>query len=75
MPKYQHLLNESEELTRPERAVLCVLALRGPQTMAEIRTRASRLAEGNSADEVEAALDVLMVREPSPAASPGISGF
>ena len=32
VPKYQHLLAEAGEFTRAELAVLCVLALRGPQT-------------------------------------------
>ena len=47
VPKYQHLLAETDELTRAELAVLCVLALRGPQTQAEVRTRAARLMPGD----------------------------
>ncbi len=69
VPKYQHLLIQSDELTRAELAVLSVLMLRGPQTMAEIRTRAGRLVPADDADGVEAALEGLITREPSPAAA------
>jgi uncharacterized protein YceH (UPF0502 family) len=64
VPKYQHLLAEVVELSRAERAVLCVLALRGPQTLAEVRSRAARLVPGDDSNSVEAALDALIAREP-----------
>lgn len=67
VPKYQHLLGQSEDLTRGQLAVLSVLMLRGPQTMAEIRTRAGRLMAADDADGVEAALEGLVAREPAPA--------
>ena len=41
--KYRHVLYESMNLGRQEIAVLCVLLLRGPQTVGEIRTRSNRL--------------------------------
>lgn len=66
VPKYQHLLAETDELTRAELAVLCVLALRGPQTQAEVRTRASRLMPGDDATGIDAALEGLIAREPQP---------
>ncbi len=68
VPKYQHLLAETDELSRAELAVLCVLALRGPQTLAEVRSRAARLLPGDDADGVEASLEALVAREPVPAA-------
>src|SRR5687768_13126027 len=40
VPKFQHLLAETEDLSRAELAVLSVLALRGPQTLGEIKSRA-----------------------------------
>jgi uncharacterized protein YceH (UPF0502 family) len=64
VPKFQHLLADSDDLSRAELAVLCVLTLRGPQTQAEVATRASRLVPD---DDIQAALEALMVREPSPA--------
>jgi hypothetical protein len=66
VPKYQHLLAEAGELTRAELAVLCVLALRGPQTLAEVRTRAARLAPGDDPGGIDAALEALIAREPDP---------
>jgi uncharacterized protein len=66
VPKYQHLLAESGELSRAELAVLCVLALRGRQTQAEVRTRAARLMPGDDSTGLDTALEALMTREPRP---------
>lgn len=60
--KFQHLLTEKLNLDARERAVLCVLMLRGPQTLAEIRTRTARLAEWASVTDVEATLSALSNR-------------
>lgn len=68
VPKYQHLLAESDEVTPAELAVLCVLALRGPQTLSEVRTRAARLMPNDDPAVVDAALEALIARDPSPAA-------
>lgn len=62
--KYQHLLGETEDLSRGERAVLSVLCLRGPQTLAEVRTRAAKLAGNDDGDLIESALHSLMARAP-----------
>jgi uncharacterized protein YceH (UPF0502 family) len=64
--KYMHLTNETMNLERPEIAALCVLMLRGPQTVGEIRTRSGRLFEFPSLEDVEATLDRLIARSPSP---------
>ena len=66
VPKYSHLLAETDELTRAELAVLCVLALRGPQTQAEVRTRAARLMPGDDFTGIDAALEALIAHEPTP---------
>jgi uncharacterized protein YceH (UPF0502 family) len=63
--KYKHLVNETLGLVKPQTAVLAVLMLRGPQTLGELRTRASRLTEFESLDDVETALNQLMSRVPS----------
>ena len=68
VPKYQHLLTAAAELSRAELAVLCVMMLRGPQTLAEVRSRAARLMPNDDPDAVEAALERLIAREPDPAA-------
>ncbi|MEO5814248.1 MAG: YceH family protein [Gemmatimonadaceae bacterium] len=69
VPKFQHLLADADDLSRAELAVLCVLTLRGPQTMAEVSTRASRLVPHEPSAGIQAALDALITREPVPAAT------
>ena len=64
--KYGHRLVESFELGRPETAVLCVLMLRGPQTVGEIRGRTGRMHEFASLADAEAVLDSLSARAPVP---------
>jgi uncharacterized protein YceH (UPF0502 family) len=66
VPKYQHLFVEAGDLSRAELAVLCVLALRGPQTLAEVRTRAARLTSGDNPDAIDAALESLIARPTPP---------
>jgi uncharacterized protein YceH (UPF0502 family) len=61
--KFQHLLTEKLDLDQPALAVLCVLMLRGPQTLAEIKTRTNRLAEFTSVGDVEAAVTGVIARE------------
>lgn len=64
--KYMHLASDALGLDRPALAVMCVLMLRGPQTIGEIRTRSSRLFDFASLEQVEATLNDLMSRAPSP---------
>jgi len=61
--KFQHLVTDKLDLDQPARAALCVLMLRGPQTLAEIRTRTNRLAEFTGLADVEAAVSGLIARE------------
>jgi uncharacterized protein len=61
--KYRHVLYEAMQMTRPVIAVMCVLMLRGPQTVGEIRTRTSRLYDFSSLEQVETTLDSLMASE------------
>jgi uncharacterized protein YceH (UPF0502 family) len=65
VPKYEHRLTETLQLASQELAVLCVLMLRGPQTVGEIRGRTGRLYEFNELDEVELTLQALMAAQPS----------
>ena len=62
--KFGHRVAESLELALPETAVLCVLLLRGPQTVGEIRGRTARMHEFASLDETEASLTALAARTP-----------
>jgi uncharacterized protein YceH (UPF0502 family) len=62
--KYQHLAPEKLGLATRELAVLDVLLLRGPQTLGEIKTRGSRLAELDTLSDVETILEMLADRQP-----------
>ena len=68
--KYQHRFCNTEygtlKFSPQELGIVCELLLRGPQTPGELRSRASRMAHFNGADEVEAALDALARREDGP---------
>jgi uncharacterized protein YceH (UPF0502 family) len=61
--KFQHLVTEKLNLEVPERAVMCVLMLRGPQTLGEIKTRTNRLADFASLTDVEATVSGLVRRQ------------
>ena len=58
--KYKHRFCNTEfgdlQLTKQERAIVCVLFLRGPQTPGELRSRTGRLAEFVDVKEVDATL-------------------
>ncbi len=62
--KYAHRLGEVFNFERREQAVLCVLLLRGPQTVGELRGRTERLYAFDDLSAVEAALTHLAERTP-----------
>ncbi|MEL0648853.1 DUF480 domain-containing protein [Pseudoalteromonas agarivorans] len=61
--KYDHRFCNTEfsnlQFTEQQRAIVCLLLLRGAQTPGELRTRSARLAEFNNVSEVENALKLL----------------
>jgi len=61
--KYYHYFCDTEfgnlKFSAQQRAVICVLLLRGPQTPGELRTRTNRLADFADVREVETALEQL----------------
>ncbi|MCB0719498.1 MAG: YceH family protein [Bacteroidetes bacterium] len=61
--KYRHALGEGMRLQRPETAVLASLLLRGPQTIAEVRSRTSRMHDFDSIDSVVSVVEGLVTRE------------
>ena len=63
VPKYKHILPDVLELEPSETAVLCVLMLRGAQTLGELRERTSRLYEFTGLNEVNETLENLARRE------------
>lgn len=62
--KYFHRFCNTEfgnlKFTPQQRAIICVLLLRGPQTPGELRTRTNRLADFTDVSEVEATLNQLL---------------
>jgi len=63
VPKYKHILPDVLELEPSETAALCVLLLRGPQTIGEIRGRTGRLYDFRDLNDVNETLEVLAKRE------------
>jgi uncharacterized protein YceH (UPF0502 family) len=65
VPKYKHVAKENLQLDERELATMCVLMLRGPQTVGEIKGRTGRLYPFSDLAEVETTLDGLIAREPT----------
>lgn len=61
--KYRERLLGLLSLAPDERAIVCELLLRGPQTAGELRARASRMHPFTTAEEVQATLERLAGRE------------
>lgn len=66
VPKYRHNLQSHWDFSIEERAIVCELLLRGPQTVGELRTHASRLHAFADTGAVEAALVGLTEWESGP---------
>lgn len=64
VPKYKQVFCNTEfgtlRFTGLERAIVCELLLRGPQSAGELRARCARMTAVGGIDEVEAALQALM---------------
>ena len=63
--KYEHLVNRTMHLHSKGIALLCVLMLRGPQTLGELRTHSHRLFDFEDLEDVQFSLDHLIENEPS----------
>jgi uncharacterized protein YceH (UPF0502 family) len=61
--KYRHLMEDALGLGDAELAVLAVMMLRGPQTLAELKTRTERMHRFESLEDVEQTLAGLAERE------------
>jgi len=64
VPKYQHLANKALNLYSQGIALICVLMLRGPQTLGELKTHSHRLFDFDDIDDVQFAVQHLLEREP-----------
>ena len=65
VPKYEHLANKAMNLHSKGIALICVLMLRGPQTLGELKTHSHRLFDFDDLDDVQFALQQLIDHEPS----------
>jgi uncharacterized protein YceH (UPF0502 family) len=63
--RYDHRFAQAYSVTARQQALLAVLLLRGPQTLAELHTRSERLAAAADLDEVKSTLERLMQRTPT----------
>jgi uncharacterized protein YceH (UPF0502 family) len=63
VPKHEQRFTEKYNLGRREAALLCVLMLRGPQTVGELRGRSERLYSFDDLESVEATLTRLSEME------------
>ena len=61
--KHRHVADDVLHLSPGEQAVVCVLALRGPQTVGEVKGRTERLFAFDDLAAAEAALDSLSSRD------------
>lgn len=62
--KYEHLANKTMGLYSKGIALMCVLMLRGPQTLGELKTHSHRLFDFDDLDDVQFALQQLVDHEP-----------
>lgn len=63
--RYEHRFDEVYTVTAQQRAALCMLLLRGPQTVAELLTRCERLAKFTDLEQMRDTLDRLTRRQPA----------
>lgn len=63
--RYEHRFAQAYSLTARQVAVLALLLLRGPQTLAELHTRSERLSDFADVDELRQTLERLMQRSPT----------
>ncbi len=65
VPKFQHNAEKELDLIKAERALLCELLNRGPQTTGELNNRADRMFAFDGLQDVEDTLTDMMERSPA----------
>lgn len=63
--RYEYRMDEVYQITPPQRAVLCVLMLRGAQTPGELLARSDRIGRFTDIEQVKDTLDRLCRRQPA----------
>jgi uncharacterized protein len=66
VPKYKHVMPEIFHLSHSELSLMCVLMLRGAQTVGELHGRSARLFDFRGLEDVEETLTLLMAKDPDP---------
>lgn len=66
VPKYEHNIRSFYPFNSQQSAVICILMLRGPQTIGALRLRSERLCTFSSLEEVEHVAEVLREHELGP---------
>lgn len=66
VPKFRQQFSQFYNLTKPQIAILCVLFLRGEQTIGEIRSRSYRIYEFKDLAETEDVIESLLKIESGP---------
>ncbi len=66
VPKYKHVMPEIFHLSHQELSLMCLLMLRGPQTVGEMHGRGARLYDFRGLEEVEETLNLLIAKDPEP---------
>jgi uncharacterized protein YceH (UPF0502 family) len=64
VPKYKHMMPEVFDLNQQQLSLMCLLMLRGAQTVGELRGRTDRLYDFKGLEEVEETLQSLIEKEP-----------
>ncbi len=62
-PKYKHLLPKVLDLEIAETAIICVLMLRGAQTIGELNQRTNRIYDFSGLDEINQTIESLTSRD------------
>ncbi|MGI9013355.1 MAG: YceH family protein [Phycisphaerales bacterium] len=65
VPKFRQITGEALALKPAQLGILCELLVRGPQTVGELRGRATRIATIDSLEAAAEMLDELITREPT----------
>ncbi|MDX1626042.1 MAG: YceH family protein [Wenzhouxiangellaceae bacterium] len=63
--RWRHTIEAGLRVTREQRALLCLMLLRGPQTLSELASRSGRLVRFDELEDVQHALERLASREPA----------
>jgi uncharacterized protein len=62
-PKYEENFSKTHGLDNPEAAIICVIMLRGTQTLGELRTNTEKMHTFHSYEDLNAAMEILFEKK------------